>query len=120
MAATILLCDDEEPLRELLRAILGDGYAYAEVADGEAALETARELRPDLVVLDVMLPRRNGLEVLSELRRSPELKDTPVIVVTAWTHAEASALAAGANRVFGKPFDPDELLSAVEELLAAA
>jgi CheY-like chemotaxis protein len=120
VAATILVCDDEPPLRELVRAILGDGFEYLEASDGETALELIREARPDLVILDVMLPRRNGLEVLTEIRRSPELTRTPVVVVTAWTHAESSALAAGANRVFGKPFDPDDLIAAVDELLEAA
>jgi DNA-binding response OmpR family regulator len=119
-AATILVCDDEPPLRELVRAILGDRFAYVEVSDGESALAQTRDVRPDLVILDVMLPRRNGLEVLTEIRRSPELADIPVVVVTAWTHAESSALAAGANRVLGKPFDPDELTAAVEELLEVA
>jgi two-component system response regulator AdeR len=120
VAATILICDDEPPLRELVRAILGDRFGYVEASDGETALAQTRELRPDLVILDVMLPRRNGLEVLTEIRRSPELVHTPVVVVTAWTHAETSALAAGANRVLGKPFDPDDLIAAVEELLRAA
>lgn len=120
VAATILICDDEPPLRELVRAILGDGFEYVEASDGEAALEHAREAKPDLVILDVMLPRRNGLEVLTEMRRTPELADTPVVVVTAWTHAESSALAAGANRVLGKPFDPDDLVAIVTELLEAA
>jgi DNA-binding response OmpR family regulator len=120
VAATILVCDDEPPLRELVRAILGDRFDYVEASDGETALAQTREIRPALVILDVMLPRRNGLEVLTEIRRTPELADTPVVVVTAWTHAESSALAAGANRVLGKPFDPDDLIAAVEELLKVA
>lgn len=107
-------------MRELVRAILGDNFDYVEASDGETALTETRERRPALVILDVMLPRRNGLEVLTEIRRSPELAGTPVVVVTAWTHAEPSALAAGANRVLRKPFDPDELIAAVEELLQAA
>ena len=119
VAATILVCDDEPPLRELVRAILGERFEYVEASDGETALELARDAQPDLVILDVMLPRRNGLEVLTEMRRTPELAETPVVVVTAWTHAEGSALAAGANRVLGKPFDPDDLVAAVAELLEA-
>lgn len=120
VAATILICDDEPPLRELVRAILGEDFDYVEASDGQTALEQALATRPALVILDVMLPRRNGLEVLTEIRRSPELAETPVVVVTAWTHAESSALAAGANRVLGKPFDPDDLIAAVKELLRAA
>ena len=116
-AATILVCDDEPLLRELVRAILGDRFSFVETSDGEEALEEARRVRPDLVILDVMLPRRSGLEVLAELRRDPELSSVPVVVLTAWTHAEASAVAAGANHVLGKPFDPDELQALVEDLL---
>jgi DNA-binding response OmpR family regulator len=120
VAATILVCDDEPPLRELVRAILGDDFEYLEASDGQAALDQAREAKPDLVILDVMLPRRNGLEVLTEIRRSPDLAGTPVVVITAWTHAESSALAAGANRVLGKPFEPDDLIAVVAELLEVA
>ena len=65
-----------------------------------------------------MLPGMSGIEVLDVLRGDPELASIPVIVVTAWSHAEASALVAGADRFVPKPFDPVELETAVEELLA--
>jgi chemosensory pili system protein ChpA (sensor histidine kinase/response regulator) len=63
-----------------------------------------------------MLPRLNGLEVLSELRRDTRLRKTPVIIVTAWTHAAEAASAAGADMFVSKPFEPDVLAHAVEEL----
>ena len=115
---TILVCDDEPSLRELVRAVLGGGYRFVEVDDGHQALALTRELRPDLLVLDLMLPRLGGLEVLAAIRADEELRSLPVMVVTAWSHAAASALDAGADRVVGKPFEPDELSEAVEELLA--
>jgi CheY-like chemotaxis protein len=68
-------------------------------------------------VLDLMLPGMSGIEVLDVLRGEPELSSIPVIVVTAWSHAEASALVAGADRFVPKPFDPVALETAVEELL---
>ncbi len=115
---TILVCDDEASLRELVRVVLGDGYRFVEAEDGEQALELARKQRPDLIVLDVMLPRLNGLEVLAELRRDAALQDVPVVIVTAWSHAESLAVSSGADRFVAKPFDPDELKRPVEELLA--
>jgi CheY-like chemotaxis protein len=117
-AATILVCDDDPSLRELVRAVLGPAYLFAEAADGLEALALARELRPDLVVLDVMLPGLSGIEVLEALRLDEELRSIPVVVITAWSHAELDAQVAGADRFVSKPFDPDQLSRAVEELLA--
>ena len=116
-AATILVCDDDPSLRELVRAVLGPGYHFVEAADGTEALALTRELRPDLIVLDVMLPGLSGIEVLGELRLDEQIRDIPVIVITAWSHAEVEAHLAGADRFVAKPFDPDELSNAVRELL---
>jgi CheY-like chemotaxis protein len=115
---TILICEDEDPLRELVRAALGNGYTFAEAVDGREALDRARELRPDLIVLDVMLPGTSGLDVLATLREDPETGRIPVVVITAWTHAQQEVLDAGAERFVSKPFDPDQLKSIVDELLA--
>ena len=117
-AATILVCDDDPSLRELVRAVLGPSYRFIEAADGTEALVAARELDPELIVLDVMLPGLSGIEVLEEIRGDEKLKDIMVVVITAWSHAELEARVAGADRFVSKPFDPDELSSAVEELLA--
>jgi CheY-like chemotaxis protein len=118
LGATILVCDDDANLRELVRAVLGPAFHFVEAVDGIEALAVARELAPDLIVLDIMLPGRNGLEVLEELRRDEALSATPVVVITAWSHAEAEAWTVGADRVVLKPFDPDALSAAVAELLA--
>jgi CheY-like chemotaxis protein len=117
-AATILVCDDDPSLRELVRAVLGSGYRFVEAADGSEALEIVRELPPDLIVLDVMLPGLSGIEVLEAIRADEELRDLKVVVITAWSHAEMEAQVAGADRFVSKPFDPDDLSRAVEELLA--
>jgi CheY-like chemotaxis protein len=114
---TILVCDDEQSLRELVRAVLGDAYTFVEAEDGDEALELAKQQPPDLIVLDVMLPRRNGLEVLAEMRRTPELAEVPVVIVTAWSYAVGAASAAGADVFLSKPFEPDHLKHTVEELL---
>jgi CheY-like chemotaxis protein len=77
--ATVLICEDEPSLRELIRISLDGPYRFAEAEDGEESLEIARRLKPDVVILDVMMPRRSGLEVLAELRRDEELANTRVI-----------------------------------------
>ena len=120
MPATVLLCDDEEVLRHLVRATLDNGeYEIVEAADGDESLELARSRRPDLIVLDMMMPGRSGLEVLRELRQDPALSRTPVIMLTARARQadQEEATAAGADRYLAKPFSPLELISVVEDLL---
>ena len=117
---TILICDDEPALRELIRASLDDGYFFAEASDGVTALELAREVEPDLVVLDLMLPRLGGLEVLARLRADALLRQVPVLVITAWNETREDVIAAGAAEFASKPFDPDDLKATIERLLDGA
>lgn len=117
---TVLLCDDESVLRTLVRATLeSDDYAIVEASDGEESLELARRFRPHIVVLDMMMPGRSGIEVLRELRADPELADIPVVMLTARARTDDrdAALEAGADRYLAKPFSPLELISVVESLL---
>ena len=116
--ATVLICEDEPALRELIRVSLDGQYEFAEADDGFQCLEVARARRPDLVVLDMMLPGRDGLEVLRDLRRDSDLADTPVLVLTAQPGTRDDALREGANLVMDKPFDPDEFSAAVKEVLS--
>jgi DNA-binding response OmpR family regulator len=116
---TILICDDEPALRELIRASMDDGFEFAEASDGIVAMELAREVAPDLVILDLMLPRLSGLEVLARLSEDDGLKDVPVLVITAWNETRADVMAAGADDFVTKPFDPEDLRSAVNKLVAA-
>jgi CheY-like chemotaxis protein len=119
--ATILICDDEPHLRELMRVSLDRDYEFAEAADAAEALRVANRVLPDLVLLDVMMPGGNGLRLIERLRRKPELADVRVVVVSAFVSEDdqRAARAAGADGFIGKPFDPDELATVVEELLAA-
>jgi CheY-like chemotaxis protein len=120
MESTILVCDNEEILRGLVRASLdGNDYTLVEARDGDEAVEQARLVQPDLILLDMMMPGQSGLEVLAELRGDPELCDTPVVMLTARaqvTDREAAHLA-GADRFLAKPFSPLELASLVKEML---
>ena len=116
---TVVICDDEPMLRELVRASLDASYRFAEASDGIVALELIRELEPDAVTLDLMLPLRSGIDVLAELRSDERLRDIPVLVVSAWPEKREEALEAGAWGFVTKPFDPDELKRCMEGLLAA-
>jgi CheY-like chemotaxis protein len=115
--ATVLICDDEPSLRELIRISLDGPYRFVEADDGELSLELARREHPDIVILDMMMPRRSGLDVLSAIRQDKELADTPVIVLTAQPATREQALSAGANVVMVKPFEPEQIAAAVEEVL---
>jgi DNA-binding response OmpR family regulator len=119
---TILICEDDQNLRQLVRAVLGDAYKFLEAHDGDEALEVALRARPDLIILDLMLPGRSGLDVLDQLRAQlPSGKTrTRVIVMSAWGHADEAALRAGADRFVPKPFEADELTAIVEDVLQAA
>ncbi|MGB2951767.1 MAG: response regulator [Gaiellaceae bacterium] len=120
MPPTVLICDNEPALRALARAALSEGgYTIVEARDGDEALELARSNQPDLIVLDMMMPGRTGLDVLAELRREPAFADTPVVMLTARTQAadREAAARAGADVFLGKPFSPLELASLVERLL---
>jgi CheY-like chemotaxis protein len=122
VTATVLVCDNESILRRLVRATLGSGDVQViEACDGDESLELARRHRPDLVILDVMMPGRTGLDVLGELRRDPDLADTRVIVLTARAQVadRDAALDAGADRFLAKPFSPSELAEVADELLGA-
>jgi CheY-like chemotaxis protein len=118
LLATVLICDDEPSLRELIRISLDGPYRFVEAHDGESSLEVARSERPDVVILDMMMPRRSGLEVLRTLRQEEELADIPVIVLTAQPATREQALHEGADVVMVKPFEPEQITAAVEEVLA--
>jgi two-component system, OmpR family, phosphate regulon response regulator OmpR len=117
----ILICDDELPLRELIKAALGDSYRYVEAGDAAEAEEVMEAEQPAAIVLDVMLPGKSGIDFLTELRTASTPSDLPVVVVSAWQSAddEQAAMSAGADAFIGKPFDPEDLASLVEGLIAA-
>ena len=120
MSQRVLICDNEEPLRALVRATLEPrGYDIVEARDGDESLEAARRAQPDLIVLDMMMPGRTGLEVLHDLRADPKLASTPVVMLTARTQLadEEAAAEAGADRFLPKPFSPLELDALVAFLL---
>ncbi len=119
---TVLVCDDEPVLRMLVRAALDNGrYTVVEACDGDEALARTRSARPDLILLDMMMPGRSGHEVLRALRGDPATAETPVIMLTARAQqSDREAMnRAGATAYLTKPFSPLGLASLVEEVLAA-
>jgi CheY-like chemotaxis protein len=119
LAAKVLVCDDEGVLRALVRATLpSDRYCVIEAQDGDDALDKAREHLPDVIVLDVQMPGRTGIDVLTELRRDPATAPMRVLVLSARAQVadRDEAVRAGADRFLSKPFSPSELAAAVAEL----
>ncbi len=117
---TILVVEDEVPLLTLLRYNLEkQGFRVDEAADGEEALLRVAESRPDLVLLDWMLPALSGIEVCRRLRRRPATRDLPIIMVTARTEDQDAvrALDTGADDYISKPFAMDGLMARIRALL---
>ena len=116
----MLVCDDQPIVRILVHATLDpEKYTMLVARDGNEALALAHSERPDLIVLDVVMPGRNGHNVLAALRGDPATAATPIIILTGWTQATdgPEMLLAGADGYLTKPFSPHELASMVAELL---
>ena len=116
----ILIADDKATSRELLRTVLErQGYAVTEAADGEEALQRAMAEPPDLILLDLQMPRRSGYEVLGELRKSPRHAELPIIAITASAMQgdREKALAAGFTGYMAKPVALVHLREEVKRLL---
>ena len=117
---TVLVVEDEAPLLTLLRYNLErQGFRVEEAADGQEALLRVAEARPDLVLLDWMLPSLSGIEVCRQLRRRPATRDLPIIMVTARTEDQDAvrALDLGADDYITKPFVMEALMARIRALL---
>lgn len=117
----ILLVDDHSDIRRLIRIALGENFEVMEASDGFDGLEIARRMKPDIIVLDVMMPGDlNGLQVLDAIKSDPHLKRTPVIMVTAkgQVHDYENGIQRGADAYFIKPFSPLQLVATIKEFLA--
>ena len=117
---TVLIADDESSIRLLVHATIeSDDYTVVEASDGAQAWALTQELKPSLVLLDVQMPGRSGLEVLRSIKADANLKGTRVILLTSKAQERdiEVGLIAGADFYLTKPFSPLDLLTRVEEAL---
>lgn len=116
----ILIVDDEASLRTLVRANLEvDGLEVSEAVDGIEAMRMLAESQPDLILLDIMMPGKDGIEVLEDLAADKKLKGIPVILLTAKGEQEdlEKGAALGARGHITKPFDPEQMVRTVKAAL---
>lgn len=115
----ILLADDEPDVqRVLMRRLQAEGYTVVTAADGEEALVKAGREKPDVILLDIMLPKKNGNMVAAELQEKPETANIPVIFITCLVNtneARVMQYRSGGNRIMGKPIDSADLVRLIEE-----
>lgn len=122
MPATVLVVDDSPTAQRLIRsAVEAGGYRVLTASDGDEAIDVARRERPDLVVLDIILPKKNGFQVCRHLKGLPETSGIKVVLLSSKTH-EMDILwgkRQGADGYLTKPFESDQLLDCIESTLRA-
>jgi two-component system cell cycle response regulator DivK len=119
-AKTILYVEDNELNRKIVRALLKNTrYALIEATDGEAGVAAALEKRPDLILMDIQLPKISGIEATRRLRAEPATAATPIIALTSFALSgdEQKAKDAGATAYLAKPYSPKELLGLIRSIL---
>ncbi len=117
---SILIVDDNENNRDMFEIYLEmEGYAVHFAEDGKQGLHLAREIMPDIILLDIMMPVMDGFQMLEKLRKDPDLSDIPVMVLTVKTAPDnaVKALRMGADDYLRKPFDVDELIARINKLI---
>ncbi len=115
-----MVVDDETVARTSVRVNLeSDGFQVGEACDGQRAKELARAARPDLILLDVRMPGKDGLQILEEIQADPQLRGIPIVMLTADAQesSEWRARDLGAIAYIAKPVDPDDLLRVVRRVL---
>ncbi|MCL2702402.1 MAG: response regulator [Defluviitaleaceae bacterium] len=116
---SVLIVDDERSNISMLRSILGQDYTVYASSDGQAAIETAEEFTPDVILLDIIMPDMDGYDVIAALKDSKTTKDIPVIFITGLDNPEAEekGLALGAAGFIPKPFNPAAVKLSVQNQL---
>lgn len=117
----ILLADDEEDIKTVVTMFLeSQGYEVVTAFDGLDTLEKVRSEKPDLILLDIMMPVLDGYEVCKQLKEDEQTADIPIVILSAAAHAESvqRGLKAGAQDYIIKPFEPEKLREKIEQILA--
>ena len=120
MSKTVLVVDDQPHIVRLIQVNLEkEGFQVVTAGDGVEGLARFREVKPDLVILDVIMPRKDGFEVLREIKMDKELAETPVVMLTVKTHNAdiVEGLKEGAEMYLPKPFHPKELVALVKRVM---
>ncbi|KIC51065.1 response regulator [Tateyamaria sp. ANG-S1] len=123
MGKHVLLVEDEINIIEAIQFLLSrEGWKVDTHSDGATAVDKVRAMKPDLVVLDYMLPGKNGIDILTELRADPEFTRLPILMLTARGQGRDRELAerAGVSRFMTKPFSNTEVMTAVRDLVQLA
>jgi len=117
----VLIAEDNPDSQGLLRTILeSEGFIVTAASDGEKAIDILREIKPDILVTDLLLPTVSGGDLIRHVRRTAELAQIPIVVISAYgDDYAADALAVGANVVLKKPLDSDLLVDTLKQLKAA-
>ncbi len=114
----ILVADDEKMILKVIESRLkANHYDVVTAEDGEIALEKVFKSKPDLIILDLAMPKKNGYQVSAELRKNPETKDIPIIILSAWVRDKAGENTAVADLYINKPFEAEHLLASIKMLL---
>ena len=116
----ILVVDDESNIRLLVKNMIGTRYDVIEAADGDEAVTKAQKEKPDLVLLDILMPGKDGFTTCNQLKAGKGTKDIPVVMVTALQHKldEKLALSLKADGYMRKPFTSEDLLAAIRAALS--
>ena len=122
VSGRVLVVDDNKVIRQLIRVNLElEGLEVVTAADGAECLDVVHQVRPDVVTLDVVMPRLDGLRTADRLRADPRTRDMPLAIVSACSHPEIEAgLEVGVDAFLSKPFDPAELVRVVGQLVERA
>lgn len=117
----ILIADDDEVVREMLKALLQDRYDVIVALDGKQTLKKVVELKPDLAIVDVTMPKINGWEVTKQIKSNDDLKHIKVLMLTAKDDPmdQIMGYESGADKYVVKPFDGEQIQKAVEELVSS-
>jgi len=116
----ILIVEDERDLQNLLRLFFErQGYTVYDAHDGQEAIEVARRKLPDLILMDIQMPRKTGIEAVQELRADPRFANTPILAITAHArnYLPPDIIRAGFDHVIIKPFDFQEIIDRVTDAL---
>ncbi|MGA5141064.1 response regulator [Streptomyces azureus] len=115
----VLVVDDNKVIRQLIRVNLElEGLEVVTAADGAECLDVVHQVRPDVVTLDVVMPRLDGIRTAARLRADPRTRDVPLAIISACTRYEVEAgLEVGVDAFLAKPFEPDELVGMVRQLV---